>query len=62
MKQDHTKQVERAASTEQLDKMHELTLADLDAVAGGKGAKPSSGKLFEACCSGTHFPQVTIEM
>jgi len=59
MKLDHTKQVERAA--EPSDKIRELTLADLDAAAGGKGAK-SSGKLFEACSHGTHIPQVTIDL
>jgi hypothetical protein len=55
MKQNHTTQAERA--TEQLDKIRELTLADLDAAAGGKGAK-----LSEACCHGTHIPRVTIEL
>jgi hypothetical protein len=61
MKQDHTQPVERSASIEQPDRLHELALADLDAAVGGKGAKPSS-KLHEACCKGTHIPEVTIEL
>jgi type VI protein secretion system component Hcp len=62
MKQDHTKRFERAVSADQLDKMHELTIAELNAAVGGKGAKASSGKLFETCCKGTHIPEVTIEL
>jgi type VI protein secretion system component Hcp len=42
------------------EKIHELTLADLDAAAGGGSVKPSSGKLYQACCSGKHIPTVTI--
>ena len=39
-----------------------LTLADLDAVAGGGSVKQSSGNLSGICCKGTHIPKVTIEM
>jgi hypothetical protein len=35
-----------------MDNIRELTLADLDIVAGGKG---TSGKLFQACCTGKAF-------
>ena len=59
MKRDFAKQVERMAGQ---DKMYELTLEDLDAAVGGKGAGPSSPKLFEAGCTGKHIPKVTIEL
>jgi type VI protein secretion system component Hcp len=59
MKRDHTKQVERATSTDQLDNIRELTLTDLDMVAGSKGA---SGKLFQACCTGKHFAKATLSI
>ena len=39
-----------------------ITLADLDAVAGGGSVKQSSGNLSGICCKGTHIPKVTIEM
>jgi hypothetical protein len=38
-----------------------LTLADLDAIAGGGSAKQSGGSLFGMCCKGTHIRKVTIE-
>jgi len=44
------------------DNICELTLADLDAVAGGGSVKQSSGNLSGICCKGTHIPKVTIEM
>jgi type VI protein secretion system component Hcp len=37
----------------------ELTLADLDTVVGGVDA--ASPKLYQACCKGTHIPEVVIE-
>jgi type VI protein secretion system component Hcp len=55
MKRDLAKQVKRTA--EQPEEMHELTLEDLDVVAGGKGAT-----LFKACCTGQHIPKVKIEI
>ena len=55
MKRDLAKQVKRTA--EQPEEMHELTLEDLDEVAGGKGAT-----LFKACCTGQHIPKVKIEI
>ncbi|HEY0911874.1 MAG TPA: hypothetical protein VGD75_16750 [Bradyrhizobium sp.] len=44
------------------DNIYELTLADLDAVAGGGTVKQSSGNLSAMCCKGTHIPKVTIEL
>jgi hypothetical protein len=38
----------------------ELTLADLDAAAGGKPAKASGGILLKACCHGEHLRSATI--
>jgi len=60
MKQDHTKQVEWSASVDQLIGMPELTLVDLDAVAGGKAAKASGGFLLKACAQCLHFREATI--
>jgi bacteriocin-like protein len=40
---------------------HELTDTELDAVTGGTTPAPTP-KLLEACCKGTHLPEVTIEV
>ena len=61
MKRNQASQVGRD-SIERLNATSELTLADLDHVVGGKGAKPSGGSLYSACCTGKHFPTVGIEM
>ena len=60
MKQDHTKQVERTASVDQLVGMQELTLIDLDAAADGMAAKASGGFVLKACAQGAHFREATI--
>jgi hypothetical protein len=61
MKRDHTKQVERATSIDQLDGIRELTLADLEIAVGGKGAQ-TSVSLHRACCTGKHFPTASITL
>ena len=54
------KQVEWTASVDQRVGIQELTLVDLDAVAGGKAAKVSGGFLLKACAQGRHFREATI--
>jgi hypothetical protein len=54
------KLVERGTSTDHADGIRELTVADLDAAAGGKGN--TSVKLHEACSSGKHIPKISIEL
>lgn len=61
MKRDHAKQVERATSIDQMDGMRELTLADLEIAVGGTGAQ-TSVSLHKACCTGKHFPAVTLRL
>ncbi len=60
MKWDFVRQVERGTSTDHADGIRELTVADLDAAAGGKGN--TSVKLHEACSSGKHIPKISIEL
>jgi hypothetical protein len=43
----------------QLDDHGALADSELDGVNGG--AAPAAAKLYEACCKGTHIPNVTIE-
>ena len=59
MKQDHAKQVENGAMIARLNKLNELTTADLDAVTGGTG-KQSGGTLAARCCTGRHIMTATI--
>jgi type VI protein secretion system component Hcp len=43
-------------------KLEDRVLADseLAAVTGGKLIDKATPKLYEACCKGTHIPEVTI--
>lgn len=42
--------------------LRSLDERELSNVAGGKGVKTSSLRLYEAACKGTHLPEVTIEL
>jgi hypothetical protein len=42
-----------------LDDHRPLADSELDAVSGGT-LDAAAPKLFEACCKGTHIPEVTI--
>jgi type VI protein secretion system component Hcp len=41
---------------------HRDTLADTELDAVTCGADAASPKIYEACCKGTHIPEVTIEL
>jgi hypothetical protein len=60
MKTGTHKQVEWSTSVDQRVGIQELTLVDLDAVAGGKAAKVLGSFLLKACAQGVHFREATI--
>jgi type VI protein secretion system component Hcp len=54
----------KTLATDSTDNLRSVTDSELDLVVGGvvKLTDASSAKLHEACCRGTHIPEVTIEL
>jgi len=61
MKKDHESGSIRQEISDQSPSTTELSVEQLETVAGGT-KNTSGGKLHEAACKGTHIPEVTIEL